>query len=338
LKILFAGTPANAARTLQALLAGNHQVVAVLTRPDAPVGRKRILTPSATATVAQQAGIQVFKANRVTPELARELAATGAEVGVIVAYGALLKDFALNALPKGWVNLHYSLLPDWRGAAPVQNAILAGDTDTGVTLFQLDAGMDTGDIIDVVRTGIQVGETSSRLLERLTELGITLLNQALPTLESGLTAPQPQPDQPGFNSQTDRWNLAALPIRPANKPTREQARVDWSKSALQIERQVLAMNPEPMAFCSLSNEPFRIIDAAALGSTDWSALESESETDHVPGKLRVEPKRVLVECGSGTLLQLKTVQPAGKNPMQATDWARGAAGRHLNFDFATESN
>jgi methionyl-tRNA formyltransferase len=338
LKILFAGTPANAAQTMRALLGGNHEVVAVLTRPDAPVGRKRILTPSATALVAQEAGIQIFKADRVTPELARELAATGAEVGVIVAYGALLKNFALQALPKGWVNLHYSLLPDWRGAAPVQNSILAGDTDTGVTLFQLDSGMDTGGIIDVVRTNIQVGETSGRLLERLTQLGITLLNQALPAIESGLTSPQPQPDQPSYSNQTDRWNLAALPIRPASKPTREQAHIDWSKSALEIERLVLAMNPEPMAFSSLSNEPFRIIDAAALGSTDWSALESESETTHSPGNLRFEPKRLLVECGAGTLLQLKIVQPAGKNPMQAMDWARGAAGKHLNFDFAKESN
>ena len=338
MKILFAGTPANAARTLQALLGGNHEVVAVLTRPDAPVGRKRILTPSATAVVAQEAGIPVFKANRVTPELALELKDTGADIGVIVAYGALLKDFALQALPKGWVNLHYSLLPDWRGAAPVQNALLAGDTDTGVTIFQLDAGMDTGPVIDVVKTNIQVGETSGRLLERLTELGITLLNQVLPALDSGLVSRTPQPDQFGYLAQSDRWQLSQSPIRPANKLSRDQAHVDWSRSAIEVERLVLAMNPEPMAFTTLAGETFRIIDAIALGSTDWSALESESSSSHKPGFLRFESKRVLVECGAGTLLQLKTVQPAGKNPMPALDWARGAAGKHLNFEFATESN
>lgn len=338
MKILFAGTPANAAKTLQALLGGNHEVVAVLTRPDAPVGRKRILAPSATALVAQEAGIPVFKANRVSQELAQQLAETGAELGVIVAYGALLKDFALGALPKGWVNLHYSLLPDWRGAAPVQNSLLAGDSDTGVTLFQLDSGMDTGAIIDAVPTTIQVGENSERLLERLTELGITLLNQALPAIESGLVRPQTQPDQPGYDPASDRWGLSKRQIRPANKLSRQQALLDWTKAAIQLEKQVLALNPEPMAFSIFSGETFRILDAVALGSTDWSALESESDSDHQPGRLRFESKRVLVECGSGTLLQLKTVQPAGKNPMQALDWARGAASKDPHFDNQTASN
>lgn len=317
MKLIFAGTPANAARTLEALLQGPHQVVAVLTRPDAPVGRKRVLTPSPTAVIAEAAGIPVFKANRVDESLAAELAASGAELGVIVAYGALLKEFALKALPLGWVNLHYSLLPDWRGAAPVQNSILAGDTDTGVSLFQLDAGMDTGQIFDVVRTTIQPGETSGRLLQRLTELGITLLDQVLPLLAAGLAKSQPQD--------------SAGPIRPANKLTREDARIDWSQPATQIERQILAMNPEPMAFTSVGEDSLRILDAASLGKTDWSALQSESEAaepgSYRAGSLKFEPKRVLVECGHGTLLQLKTVQPAGKNPMPALDWARGANGK-----------
>lgn len=317
MKLIFAGTPANAARTLEALLQGPHQVVAVLTRPDAPVGRKRVLTPSPTATVAEAAGIPVFKANRVDEALAAEIVATGAELGVIVAYGALLKDFALKALPLGWVNLHYSLLPDWRGAAPVQNSILAGDTDTGVTLFQLDAGMDTGEVFDIVRTTIQPGETSGRLLQRLTELGITLLDQVLPLLAAGLAKSKPQD--------------AAGPMRPAKKLTREDARIDWSQPATQIERQILAMNPEPMAFTSVGEDSLRILDAASLGKTDWSALQSESDEaepgQYRAGALKFEPKRVLVSCGQGTLLQLKTVQPAGKNPMPALDWARGANGK-----------
>jgi methionyl-tRNA formyltransferase len=320
LKLIFAGTPANAARTLQALIGSNHQVVAVLTRPDAPIGRKRVLTPSPVAQVAAAHGIPTFKANKVDPQLAQELGSLGAQLGVIVAYGALLKDFALKALPLGWVNLHYSLLPDWRGAAPVQNSILAGDTQTGVTLFQLDEGMDTGPIFDVVKTEIQPGETSGRLLERLTELGITLLNQVLPALDAGIARSTSQPkDQPA---------------RPANKLDRSQAKIDWFQPATKIERQVLGMNPEPMAFSNLGTEAFRILDAASLGKTDWSALDSESADTHQPGRLRFEAKRVLVECGGGTLLQLKTVQPAGKNAMPAIDWARGANGKvtHFNLD------
>lgn len=316
MKLIFAGTPANAARTLEALLEGPHEVVAVLTRTDAPIGRKRVLTASPTAQVAEAAGIPVFKANRVDETLANQLAATGAQLGVVVAYGALLKTYALEALPLGWVNLHYSLLPDWRGAAPVQNSILHGDTETGVTLFQLDAGMDTGPIFDVVRTVINPGETSGRLLARLTELGISLLDQCLPLIEAGIAHSIPQ---------------GSGPQRPANKLDRSQALVDWSQSAPNIERQVLAMNPEPMAFTAVGQDSIRILDAASLGSTDWSALESESEREHRPGTLRFEAKRVLVECGAGTLLQLKTVQPAGKNPMPALDWARGANGKVSHF-------
>lgn len=338
MKIIFAGTPANAARTLQALLGGNHEVVAVLTRPDAPVGRKRVLTPSATAQVAQAAGIPVFKADRVTQDLAKVLANTGAELGVIVAYGALLKDFALSSLPRGWVNLHYSLLPDWRGAAPVQNSILAGDIDTGVTLFQLDSGMDTGPIIDVVKTTIQVGETSGRLLERLTELGIALLGQSLPAIQAGISRSLPQPDQNGYQTESDPWHLQGSKVRPANKLSRLQAHIDWNRPASQIERLVLAMNPEPMAYSQLNGESFRVLDAVALGNIDWSAIAGTTELDQQPGRILFETKRVLVECGQGTLLQLKSVQPAGKNSMPANDWARGAANKVTSFDTATESN
>jgi len=304
LKLIFAGTPATAARTLEALIAGPHEVVAVLTRPDAPVGRKRVMTPSPTAQVAEAAGIPVIKANRVDEIIAHQISAAGAELGVIVAYGALLKRFALDALPLGWANLHYSLLPAWRGAAPVQNTILAGETETGVTMFKLDEGMDTGPIYDVVRTTVQPGETSGRLLERLTELGITLMNQVLPQIEAGLAKLQEQ--QTGTE----------LPL--AAKPTRELAKIDWSQPAKRVERLVLAMNPEPMAHASVGPDGIRILDAVSLG---------KAENLGPPGTLIFEAKRVLVACGEQTLLQLKTVQPAGRNPMPAIDWARGAAGK-----------
>jgi methionyl-tRNA formyltransferase len=313
LKVIFAGTPANAARTLEALIAGPHEVVAVLTRPDAEVGRKRVLTPSPVAQISEAAGIKTFKATRVDEALSAELAATGAALGVVVAYGALFKSHVLNALPLGWVNLHYSLLPDWRGAAPVQNAVLAGDVDTGVTLFQLDEGMDTGPVFGTVATTIQVGETSGRLLERLTELGITLLNQELPLIEAGIARAIPQES-----------GVARL----ASKPTREGARIDWNETASAIERKVLGMNPEPMAHTVLGRETFRILDAVNLGVAPEGLLVQAAS----PGTLVFEAKRVMAVCANNTLLQLKTVQPAGKNPMPALDWSRGAANKFSSFD------
>ena len=313
MKVIFAGTPANAARTLEALIAGPHEVVAVLTRPDAEVGRKRVLTPSPVAQISEAAGIKTFKATRVDEALSAELAATGAALGVVVAYGALFKSHVLNALPLGWVNLHYSLLPDWRGAAPVQNAVLAGDVDTGVTLFQLDEGMDTGPVFGTVATTIQVGETSGRLLERLTELGITLLNQELPLIEAGIARAIPQES-----------GVARL----ASKPTREGARIDWNETASAIERKVLGMNPEPMAHTVLGRETFRILDAVNLGVAPEGLLVQAAS----PGTLVFEAKRVMAVCANNTLLQLKTVQPAGKNPMPALDWSRGAANKFSSFD------
>ena len=180
MKIVFAGTPANAAQTLRALANTAFEVVAVLTRTDAPVGRKRVLTPSAVAVVAAELGLPIIKANRVDESVRLQIQATGAELGVIVAYGALLDQAALDVLDKGWVNLHYSLLPKWRGAAPVQRAIMAGDRETGVTLFQLDKGMDTGPVHLQIPTVIEPDENTAELLPRLTNLGISGLAELKP--------------------------------------------------------------------------------------------------------------------------------------------------------------
>lgn len=305
MKLLFAGTPANAARTLEWLLNSGHEVVAVLTRPDAPVGRKRVLTPSAVAAVAENAGLPVIKTSSVTPEVAQALSNTGAQLGVVVAYGALLKPFALQALPLGWINLHYSLLPAWRGAAPVQRAILAGERETGVTVFQLDAGMDTGPVYTSVPTEIQPSENSQRLLERLTDLGLTALSEVLPQLESGLARAIPQ-------SEAGASYAAKL--------TRAEALIDWKLPAKKLERAVLAYNPEPVAYTMFDANPFRILDAVALPGQEF---------DTEPGRLILDPKRVLVVCGEGTLLQLRRVQPAGKSEMAAADWARGLSGKNL---------
>ena len=317
MKIVFAGTPANAAQTLRALANSAFEVVAVLTRTDAPVGRKKILTQSAVADAADELGLPVIKANRVDEATRAEIAASGAELGVIVAYGALLDQATLDLLPKGWINLHYSLLPKWRGAAPVQRSLMAGDRETGVTLFQLDKGMDTGPIHLQIPTVIEPGDSTADLLPRLTELGITGLAELLPRIAAELAAPVAQ----------DPELLATLPT--ADKLSREDARIDWQRNAVEIENQVRGLNPEPMAWTTLAEETFRVIEARALGATDWQSLAGEVAE---PGTVNVDKNRVFVTCGQGSLLELKAVQPAGKKSMQASDWARGlAAGKKVIY-------
>jgi methionyl-tRNA formyltransferase len=317
LKIVFAGTPANAAQTLRALANSAFEVVSVLTRTDAPVGRKRTLTPSAVADAAAELGIPVIKANRVDEGVRNLIAASGADLGIIVAYGALLDQSTLDSLDKGWINLHYSLLPKWRGAAPVQRAIMAGDRETGVTLFQLDKGMDTGPIHLQIPTVIEPDESSATLLPRLTELGISGLAELLPRVASGLTSPIAQ----------DLELLATLPT--ADKLTRDDARIEWHRNAVELENHIRGLNPEPMAWTTLEDETFRIIEARALGATDWQSLAGE---ESLVGVVHIEKNRVLVSCGEGTLLELKTVQPAGKKPMPSSDWARGmTAGKRVIY-------
>ncbi len=319
MKIIFAGTPANAAATLQALLNGDSgfvEVVAVITRPDAPLGRKRIMTPSPVAQVAQAAGIPMIKTKQVDAQTIEALRSFDAELGVIVAYGALLRREALATTTKGWINIHYSLLPLWRGAAPVQNALLNGDKTTGVSVFQLDEGMDTGPIWLKVPAEVQPDENAGDLLKRLTALGISALLQVLPEIAAGISKP---------NAQV----IGAEPL--AVKPTREAAKISFTNSAIDIENLVRAFNPEPVAFAFISSpgssehhedqESFRILAARALGATDWASLGEGFE--HTPGLVKIQKNRVLVHCGQGTLLELKEVQPAGKKPMAASDWARG---------------
>ena len=302
---------------MRALANSAFEVVAVLTRPDAPVGRKKILTPSPVAEVALELGLPTIKANRVNDEVREQISASGAELGVIVAYGALLDQSALDALPKGWINLHYSLLPKWRGAAPVQRAIMAGDRETGVTLFQLDRGMDTGAIHLQIPTVIEPHESTADLLPRLTQLGISGLSELLPRIAAELAIPVAQ----------DSELLASLPT--ADKLSRDDARINWQRNAVEIEHQVRALNPEPMAWTTLAGETFRVLEARALGATDWQALAGDSTES---GAVSIDKDRVLVTCGQGSLLELKSVQPAGKKAMNASDWARGlAAGKRVIY-------
>jgi methionyl-tRNA formyltransferase len=304
--LIFAGTPANAAATLEYLVEHGFDISLVITRHDAPFGRKRVLTPSPVAETASKLGLELYKTNKIDNAAISKITEIGCSTAVVVAYGALLKAPALAALSNGWFNLHYSLLPKWRGAAPVQHSIMAGDSTTGVTLFKIDEGLDTGPIVASVAAQIQPGETSARLLSRLTELGCTLLSQELPgiLLESYT-----------LNAQAERDGAPSAP-----KLGREEARVDWFRSALDIERKVLAMNPEPGAWASLNGETFKIHDAREIAGTESGSVGTASLAD---GK-------VLVSTSAG-VLELLEVQPAGKQSMAAKDWARGVS-LPLRFD------
>lgn len=297
LKIIFAGTPEAAAQTLSSLISGGFDVAAVLTREDAHVGRKKVLTESPTASVAKENNIPIIKANLITDAIRNQIANFDAELGVVVAYGSIFSEQTLGLLPLGWVNLHYSLLPNWRGAAPVQAALLNGDTETGVSLFQLDKGMDTGPIIGTVRTEIQPNENCKELLNRLTLLGISLLLETIPKIFAGLIQ---------LIAQTGEATYAP-------KISRESVRIDLNQDALRIERLIRAANPEPMAWAIWRDNPLQILEARAT---------SEVQVGN-PGQVFVKNQSVFVQAKAGTSLQLLKVKPAGKSEMNAEDWFRG---------------
>ena len=297
MRILFAGTPSTAATALDGLLASGHEVVCVLTREDALTGRKKVLTPSPVADLAHSKGIPTIKANKLTAEVLEVIRSHEVDLAVVVAYGVILRQEVLDAIPAGWFNLHFSLLPKWRGAAPVQAAIRAGDSETGVTLFRIDLGLDTGPVLGSANTVIEPGENAGDLLHRLSLLGLTLLNQELPRLYSGAFELSPQAGE----------------VTLAPKIIRSDAKISFVEKAKSVELLVRAMNPEPMAWCLLNGEPMRVLEARAVESS--SSLE--------PGHVAFQDDKVIVGCGQGTTLELVLVQPASKTVMSAKDWLNG---------------
>jgi methionyl-tRNA formyltransferase len=299
MKLIFVGTPPNAAIALERLSKA-HEIVLVVTRNDAEVGRKRELTASAVATKANELGLRVLKSNRLTAEHEQEIRAAGADLAIVVAYGALIPVGLLEVLP--WWNLHFSLLPQWRGATPLQHSMLSGGVGSGVSLFRLDKGMDTGPLIAQRSVEINFEKTCGELLEEFTVLGVDLILKSLedPLVES---------------IQTGEATLAP-------KISRTDSRLDWRRSANELMWQIMALNPEPGAWCEHEDSPLKILRARSLGSTDWNALGGVTLQ---PGTLEVKDGRVQVACGEGSRLELVEVQPAGKKPMSAMDWARGAA-------------
>ncbi len=297
MRLVFAGTPQLAADTLQVLLdSGRHQVVAVLTRPDAAKGRSSKLLPSPVAELAEQRGIEVLKPVKPSePWLAQRLAELQVDCVPVVAYGGLIPRSLLDAIPKGWVNLHFSLLPRWRGAAPVQRAILAGDQVSGVTVFDLVPELDAGPVLARAEYHLGPDKTSGEALTGLTAIGSRLLVETLDRLEDGTAIAEDQP--------SDGITLAP-------KLTPAEAQLDWSQTAEQLARVVRANNPSPIAWTTLNGERFRILRARPI--------EGVAE----PGTVEATKNAVRVGTGAG-LLELIEVQPAGKRVLPAADWGRG---------------
>ncbi|MBT1002056.1 methionyl-tRNA formyltransferase [Paenarthrobacter sp. DKR-5] len=298
MRVLFAGTPAVAVPSLDALVDAGFDVVGVLTRPDAPLGRKRVLTPSPVAVRAGELGLPVIRAARIDEDAVAAIADLRPDVAAIVAYGGLVPPRALTIPAAGWVNLHFSLLPAWRGAAPVQHAVIAGDDVTGASTFQLEAGLDTGPVFGRMTETVRPEDTSGDLLERLSRSGAVLLVQTLRSIGSATAAAEPQ-----------RGDVTLAP-----KLSLEDGRLDWKQPAIAINRRARGVTPEPGAWTTLDGQRVKLSPPALR----------PDRRDLAAGRVEVSGKTVLVGTGSYAL-ELRTVQPAGRKPMPAADWARGLA-------------
>jgi len=301
-RLVFAGTPEVALPSLRALIDSRHEVVAVVTRPDAPAGRGRTLQASPVALLAAEHGIEVLKPEKVRDsEFLARLRAIAPDCCPVVAYGALVPREALGIPRHGWVNLHFSLLPAWRGAAPVQHAVWHGDDVTGATTFLLEEGLDTGPVLGVVTETIRPTDTSGDLLERLASSGAGLLVATMDALDSGIMAAARQP--------ADGVSLAP-------KITVEDAEVDWSQPAVRVDRQVRACTPAPGAWTTLAGERIKLGPVGLL----------PDDISLAAGELEVDKNRVRVGTASCAVV-LGEVRAQGKRPMAAADWARGTRPR-----------
>ncbi|GAB3797766.1 methionyl-tRNA formyltransferase [Humibacter antri] len=295
MRIVFAGTPTAAVPTLRMLAAGAHEVAMVVTRPDAPLGRKRVLTPSPVAGVADGLGLPVLKTARLDDEATESILHTGAELGVVVAYGGLVREPLLSAPLHGWINLHFSLLPRWRGAAPVQRALIAGDERTGAAVFRLVPELDAGDVYDTLERPIGADETAGDLLKSLAIDGAELVARVVDEIAHGTAIASPQ---------TGESTLAP-------KLTIDDARIDLARDACEVYARLRGVTPEPGAFFTVDGTRVKVLAATRSASEPLP-----------PGALRVLGGRAHVGTGTAPL-ELVTVQPAGKRAMAAADWLRG---------------
>jgi methionyl-tRNA formyltransferase len=308
-RIIFAGTPDVAVPSLKALLASGHEVVAVITQPPAIAGRGRKLVASPVEIYARENSIPVFNPESVnTQSMLDEIKNLNADVGAIVAYGQLLKKPVLESLKFGWVNLHFSLLPSWRGAAPVQRCIMSGDQVTGATTFLLDEGMDTGAICGQLTTDIEPEETAGQLLDRLAIDGAHLLVSTFDAIADARLSPLTQ---------------ATCDVSFAPKLSVGEANIKWHHPALGIQRWIRGCTPEPGAWTTFNNSRIEI---------ESVHLTSDCSEELVAGQLFITKSEVFVGTGS-TPVRLGRVKPAGKGWMNAPDWARGLRDELREFKY-----
>ncbi len=303
LRIIFAGTPEFAAHHLQTLLDSKHQVVAVYTQPDRPAGRGKKLTSSPVKQLAQNKGIEIHQPGSLKgKEEQQTLAELNADIMVVVAYGLLLPKAVLDIPRLGCINVHASLLPRWRGAAPIQRAIEAGDNESGVTIMQIDVGLDSGDMLLKANCTIEPEETGGELHDKLIPLGQKALLDTLNQLADGRAQPEKQDD-----------SLSTY----ANKFSKEEMQVDWNHPVAEIFNKIRAFIPFPVASTLSDGEKIRI----------WGAKPTETETDSQPGTiLAADSAGLLVSCGDGAL-RLTTLQIPGKKPMPVGEILKARADR-----------
>ena len=300
MRVVFAGTPEVAVPSLEALLASRHEVVAVLTRPDARAGRGRRAVQSPVKQVAGANDLPVLQPSTLKdPEVLEQVARLAPDACPVVAYGLLVPPAALTIPRRGWVNLHFSLLPAWRGAAPVQHAVMAGDDVTGATTFLLEEGLDTGPVLGRLTETVRPRDTAGDLLDRLATAGAGLLVATLDGLEDDSLTPVPQPGEG---------------VSHAPKITAEDARVDWSLPALAVDRRIRGCTPSPGAWTTFRGARLKL-----------GPVSVQTFHDHAVGVAEVVVTRDAVLVGTGsTPVALGDVQAPGKRPMPALDWARGA--------------
>lgn len=296
LRVVFAGSPLVAVPSLRAVASSKHEVVSVVTRQKSPLGRKRILTATPVADVAHELGIPVIEANRLAGEPTDMVTSLQPDIGVIVAYGGLIREPLLSAPRLGWINLHFSLLPRWRGAAPVQRSIIAGDDVTGACVFQLVDELDAGPVFGTLTQSIGRNETSGHLLDSLAESGAELLVRVIDMIAEG----------------TARADEQVGDVVLAPKLTIEDGRINWALTAESVDQRIRGVTPEPGAFTSVDDARVKILRAH---------VARDAAPRH-PGLIDFEAGRVLVGTAS-VPMELTLVQPAGKKPMNAADWWRG---------------
>jgi methionyl-tRNA formyltransferase len=303
LKIIFAGTPEFAAAHLTALLKTEHQVIAVYTQPDRPAGRGKKLTASPVKEIALAHNIPVYQPlNFKTEEAQNEFINLHADLMVVVAYGLILPKIILDAPRLGCINVHASILPRWRGAAPIQRAMEAGDSQTGVTIMQMDVGLDTGDMLLKTECAITAEDTGGSLHDKLITIGTPALIQALDLIEAQKTQPQKQPE---------------AGVTYASKLNKEEAALNWNLSAAELERKIRAFNPFPVAHSKMSgardDQRFRV----------WRASVVNENSTHTPGTIfRIDADGLYVCCNKSSL-RLEELQLAGKKSMSAAEILRG---------------